>query len=239
MPNSSSSSKPNDSRKTLGLIRSAGYGLLIIFALQLADIFIPAYFMDSDWEMGMVANLIERMPLALIALVLVFFGEMNLRQRWEKWLLWGLSWSTLVASVLFFALVPLSVSSSVKLRSQGSAQVQIDARQQMIQLEELQARVNNATSQEMNALAEALIGQSITLEVNDSQALEEQLLAEIDSAKKQVVAQRESADRSQWLTLQKSALKWSLSAIVSAFLFFSIWHLTDWARQPKPSKPRS
>ena len=223
-------SKMTDSRKTTALIRLSGYGLLFIFAVQLGDIFIPAYFMDPDWELGMVASLLERMPLALIALVLVFFGEMTWRNKWEKRLLWGLSWSTLIVGLLFLSLVPLSVSSSIKLKTETTERTNIEYRQQIAQLEQLQARVENATAQEMDALAAALAGQTTAIEVSDSQALTEQVNAEIQSAQKQLRVQRETVENAQWRNLQKNAIKWSLIAIVSAFLFFSVWNLTAWAR---------
>ncbi|MFE4106724.1 HpsJ-like protein, cyanoexosortase A-associated [Almyronema epifaneia] len=223
-------SRTHDSRKTFALVRSSGYGLLFIFALQLADTFIPAYFMDPDWELSMVANLVERMPLALIALVLIFFGEMSLRKKWEKPLLRGLSWSTLIVGLLFLSLIPLSVSASIKLKTQTSAEVNFEYRQQINQLEQLKTRVNSATSQEMNALAAALATQNSTVEVSDNQTLEEQVLAEIDLAKQQIQAQRDEAELNQWRNLQKNAVRWSLSALISAFLFFSVWNLTVWAR---------
>jgi len=56
--------------------RIAGYGLLGLSLFDIIDIL--SHFGDPGWEFQIVRNLVERAPVPLLGLVLVFVGEKNL-----------------------------------------------------------------------------------------------------------------------------------------------------------------
>lgn len=215
--------------RLFSLLRTVGYGLLLIAIINFVDIFIPSYFTNPNWELNAVGMIIERMPLALIALLLVFYGETDFRQRWEVPILRLLSWFTLIASILFLLLIPLSVSSAIRMNIQNMSQISSGYKQQLEQLEQLEARLSNMTTQEINDLVDAVASQESAPTVTSSEALT-YFKSEIERSREQAQVQREEVQSTQWLNLQKSAIKWSIGACISAVLFFYIWRLTGWAR---------
>ena len=139
-------SSSNNNLWSVSTCRVAGYGLLAIAFFNLVDAFVPFYFSDPEWKLSLVGTLIERMPVALVGAVLVFFGGADYRSRWEKLLLKGLSWATVVAGVLFLLLMPLVVSAAMELDTQRTIQINAQYNQQITQIEQVQAQLNGATS---------------------------------------------------------------------------------------------
>jgi hypothetical protein len=216
---------------SISLCRVAGYGLLIVAFLNLLDVFIPTYFTDPNWKFNTVGTLIERMPLALIGTVLVFFAGGDHRKRWEKLPLKIISWSTLVVGVLFLMLIPLVVKAAMEIDTQNTIQINAQYSQQMIQLEQVQAQINRSSEQQVNSMITVLKNQNSALNINSSSELKRQVTTEVDQARKAALETSKSSQISQRLNLRKSVIKWSLTALVSAFLFFSVWHTTRWVRQ--------
>lgn len=72
-------SESNESHSTHLLFHVIGYGLLLFFLFDIVDLFFPPRFMNPIWEFQTIGALIERVPLPLIGLVLVFYGEKNYR----------------------------------------------------------------------------------------------------------------------------------------------------------------
>jgi hypothetical protein len=225
-------SSNNNNLWSISTCRIAGYGLLAIAFFNLVDAFIPTYFSDPDWKLNTVNTLIERMPVALVGAVLVFFGGADYRSRWEKLLLKGLSWATVVAGVLFLLLVPLVVSAAMQIDTQRTIQINARYSQQMTQIEQMQAQLEQATPAQMSALIEAVQKQTATLKISSAEDLKRQVAKDAEQARQTALANSKAEQMTQRLTLRKSVIKWSLSALVSAFLFFFIWRTTRWARHP-------
>ena len=225
----------NDNLWSTSLFRVAGYGLLAIAIFNLIDAFVPAYATDPNWKFGLVGTLIERMPVALVGFVLVLFNGADYRSRWEQLLLRVMSWLTVAAGILFLLLVPLVVKAGMEIDTQSTIQINTQYNQQMVQLEEIQAKLNSATEQEMAVLLQNLKNQNLVQRFNSPEDLKRQVATEVEQAKKLALENSQSAQGAQRLNLRKSVIKWSLSAIVSAFLFFSLWSMTRWARRPNKS----
>lgn len=213
------------------LCRVIGYGLLAVAFFNVVDIFVPSDFTNSTWQFNTVGTLIERMPVALVGTLFAFWGGTDYRSRWEQFLLRLLSWSTLVIGILFLLLVPLVVRAAMVIDAQNMLQINAQYDQQISQLEQVQTQLNTATGEQVNSLIEILKSQNPSLNINSSGDLQRQVVAEVTRAKKTALANSESNRNSQRLTLRKTVVKWSLSALISAFLFFSIWRMTQWARR--------
>ncbi len=223
-------SSSNNNLWSVSTCRVAGYGLLAIAFFNLVDAFIPAYFTDPEWKLGVVNTLIERMPVALVGAVLVFFGGADYRSRWEKLLLKIFSWAALVAGILFLMLVPLVVNAAMQLDTQRTIQINAQYDQQMTQIEQVQAQLDRATPDQMSTLVEAVKKQTETQSINTAEDLKRQVAKDAEQARQSALANSKATQVTQRLTLRKSVIKWSLSALVSAFLFFFFWHTTRWAR---------
>lgn len=84
------------------LFRLVGYGLLVLALFDFIHILIPLRLMNPMWEFQTTGALVERVPVPLLGLMLVFYGETSSRKRWESNLLKFLSWASLLIGLLFF-----------------------------------------------------------------------------------------------------------------------------------------
>lgn len=206
--------------------RLVGYGLLMLALFDLIHILVPLQLMNPIWEFQTIGGLVERVPIPLLGLMLVFYGEGNYRKKWEIILLKLLSWASLLIGFLFLLLVPLLVVNTSRLNNQVSSQVT----QQLTQLQQLENQVSNGTPQDINELATRL-NQGRPVDIKDPQQLKSRLLSEITKAKNTIQPQTTAALADRRLALLKNAAKWLLGALVSGVLFIYMWNTTRWARR--------
>jgi hypothetical protein len=213
------------------LFRLVGYGLLLFVLSDLIDILLPPRFMDPVWEFQTIGAVVERMPLPLLGFVLVFFGEMNLRSKWETILLKFLSWAALLIGIALFLLIPLGISDTLRINNQNNAQLNAQASQQISQIQQFEEQLNEATENDLENLLTRIETQDSTQEIQSSQELKERLLAETDKAENTLRTQAEATRSNKRLELLKSSVKWNLGALISGILFIRIWQSTRWARR--------
>lgn len=212
----------NNSESGLGsLLRVAGYGLLALSLFDIVDIFVPPRFADPVWEFQMLRSLVERAPIPLLGLVLLFCAERNSR------IFKFLSWASLVVGVLFILLVPLGVSCTFRIDQQNKMQLVNQLSQQTARLQELQAQLSKATTaNEINNILTRLNPQSRLVENNNPVLLKNRLLSEIAKAQKRAKTQTEANQANTRLLLLKNAVKSILGALVSGIVFITIWDKT-------------
>ena len=212
---------------SMTILRSLGYGLLLLAFFDIVEMFVPPNFMNPAWEFQTFGALVERVPVPLIGLVLVFFGEMNSRSQWEFPILKLLSWLTLLFALLFFLLIPLGVGNTLRLNSQSAAQISTLSKQQLSQAEQAEKQLNQATPQQIDNF---LKSQGRSLDGKSPEELKAQVLSKVSQAKKEIKTKAEATQSFQGLNLIKSSVKWNLGALVASGLFISIWKGTSWAR---------
>ncbi|MDF5720970.1 MAG: HpsJ family protein [Rhizonema sp. PD37] len=213
---------------SITLLRILGYALLVLALFDIIEMFIPPNFMNPAWEFQTLGALVERVPVPLIGLVLVFFGELYSRTKWEFPILKVISWLTLLFAVLFILLIPLGIVNTVRLNSQSSTQISTISTQQISQAEQVEKQLNQATPEQINNL---LKRQGRSLDGKNPQELKSELLSEVSLAKTKIKSQAEATQSLQGLNLIKTSVKWNLGALISGALFFIIWKQTNWARQ--------
>ena len=91
------------------LIHLVGYGLLILALLNVLVIVIPVNLFDPDWLLATLEQLTGNMPLNLIALVFVFYGQNLYRGRREQKILRVIHFLCFCYGILFLLLVPLGI----------------------------------------------------------------------------------------------------------------------------------
>lgn len=212
---------------SMSILRSLGYGLLLLALFDIVEMFVPPNFMNPAWEFQTFGALVERVPVPLIGLVLVFFGEMNSRSKWEFPILKLLSWLTLLFALLFFLLIPLGVGNTLRLNNESVAQISTLSKQQISQAEQVEKQLNQATPQQIDNFIKS---QGRSLDGKNPEELKTQALSKVSQAKKQIKTQAEATQSSRGLNLIKSSVKWNLGALVAGGLFISIWKGTGWAR---------
>lgn len=212
---------------SMTIVRVLGYGLLLLALFDIIEMFIPPNFMNPAWEFQTIGALVERVPVPLIGLVLVFFGELHSRTKWEFAILKVLSWLTLVFGILFFLLIPLALTNTIRLNTQSVAQIQTVSTKQASQAEQLEQQVSKASPEQISNFFKS---QGRKIDGKSPDELKNQLLSEVSQAKKQIKTQAQATQSLRGLSLIKTSAKWNLGALVAGTLFISIWKGTRWAR---------
>jgi hypothetical protein len=212
---------------SMTILRVVGYGLLVLAVFDVVEILTPPSFMNPVWEFQTLGGLVEHVPVPLIGMALVFYGEMYARNKREILILKGLSWLTLVFAIIFILLVPLGIIDSVRINKQTTAQIGIISEQQVSKAEQLEKNLNAATPQQIENFLKSR-GQS--LQDTSPEQAKSQLLTQVGKAEAEIKTKAETTESSQKLALLKSSVKWNLGALVSGTIFFMFWRLTSWAR---------
>ncbi|MBW4643965.1 MAG: HpsJ family protein [Goleter apudmare HA4340-LM2] len=209
------------------ILRSLGYGLLLLALFDIVEMSIPLNLMNPTWEFNTFGAIVERVPVPLIGFALIFYGNLYSRGKWELLCLKLLSWLTLFLAVLFLLLIPLGISNTIRLGKQSDFQINTLSQQQISQAEQIEKQVSQATPAQIEIFLKA---QRRTLDNKTNQEKKKQILSEISQAKEQIKTKAQATQSSRNLTLLKSSVKWNLGALVSGVLFFIFWKTTKWAR---------
>ena len=221
--------------RSLGLLHWIGYGLLILLVLDLVALFYPPAFLNPAWEFQLLGQVVERTPVLLLGLVLVFFGERHPRAEWELVALTALSWLTLLVGLVFFLMVPFGLIRTSQLHQQYQQQSTAQVDQQLSRLQALQSQLDDATPAELKSLAGQLPPPEGTIPAvdpnQDLNQARQQLKTRLAENTNKIKLNANVALVSQRQTLLKQSVKWNLGALVSGVLLVGLWKGTVWARR--------
>lgn len=223
---------------SVAIFRLVGYSLLLLALFDALAIFLPWQPNNLPWVFQSTGTLIERVPLLLIGFVLVFAGEGNIRQKWERLTLRVLSWVSLGLGILFLITIPLLLNATVQMSTLADAQVTAQATQQSTQLQKLVEQVNQAGAKDLNSFLDR-VNQQAKAQIKDPQLLKQQLLGEVGAAQKALQVQAESTRSEQRAFLLKEAVKWSAGALVAGGVLIRLWQSSQWARRQQRVKLRA
>lgn len=224
-------SESNEWQTSLLLFHLTGYGLLLFVLFDLIDTVFPPRFMNPVWEFQTIGAVVERVPLPLLGLVLVFYGEANFRAKWEATVLKLLSRASLLVGVLFLLLIPLCVSNALRINGINNNTIATQSTQQMSQIRQLEEQLGKATANDLESLLARINAQGGSPDINNPQELKSRLLTEVNKTEKALNTQAKATRRDKRFGLLKSSLKWNLGALISGVLFIRIWQATHWARE--------
>ncbi|HEY9693941.1 MAG TPA: HpsJ family protein [Oculatellaceae cyanobacterium] len=204
-----------DSSSLLALV---GYSLLGLTLFDILDIFIPPKFLDPAWEFEALGNVIERVPLPLLALGLILYSETKpLRRNF-------ISKLSLVLGLLFFLMVPLFISDTLRLNAQNEQQAAGLFSQQQTQIQQVKSQITNATTApELENLQNLLKLPASNLNSNNPEQLKKQLLAKVAEAENALTVQTQAEQRRSRNVLLKKSLKWIVAALISGFVLITMW----------------
>jgi hypothetical protein len=211
-------------------LRWIGYGLLILSVLDTIVVLIPANFGNRLWELQTIGAIVERVPVPLLAMALIFFGEGYDRRGLENLFLKLLSWACLLLGLVFLLMLPLGIFGTIYVNNQNNQQIDTQAKQQFAQLQQVEERVTKGSPEDLRNLAGELTRLGVPADAENPQQLKNQILSRITPAKERLQTQKAAVQSSQRLGLFKNSLKWLLGALISSVLFFTLWRGTDWAR---------
>ena len=138
-----------------GILRLVGYGLLVMAIIDLLFLLIPPQLMNPLWEFQTMGAIVERIPVTLLGVVLVYYGEKSDRASIETLLLKILSWLSLVAAIFLLLMVPLSITNSFRIYYQQNATVNAQTVSQKDAIQKFKEELEAANSK-------AEIGESST-----------------------------------------------------------------------------
>ena len=211
-------------------LRWIGYGLLILSVLDTIATLIPANFGNRLWELQTIGAIVERVPVPLLAMALIFFGEGYDRRDLENLFLKLLSWVCLLLGLVFLLMLPLGIFGTIYVNNQNNQQITTQANQQLAQLQQVEERLSKGSPEDLRNLAGELTRLGVPANTDNPQQLKDQILSRITPAKERLQTQKAAVQSNQRLGLFKNAVKWLLGALISSVLFFTLWRGTDWAR---------
>ncbi|MEM6753105.1 MAG: HpsJ family protein [Cyanobacteria bacterium P01_C01_bin.38] len=219
---------------SLSIIRWIGYGLLILALFDLIEMFIPARFMNPNWEFQTIGALVERVAVPLIGFAFVFLAGLNERGNKEGIILKFLSWLTLLLGVIYFLIVPLGVINTARIYKQQQDQITVRLRQQQSVIKQVKKNLDGpVTEAQMQQLLASLNGGSAP-EIKSPEELQQakqQLSTFINKGESELETQVQTARSNQRINLLKKSIKWNLGALIAGALFITIWRSTAWARR--------
>lgn len=223
-------------QSSLRLFHMIGYGLLLFVLLDIIYIFFPPHFMDPIWEFQMLGAVVERAPLPLLALVLIFYGETNLRARWEKNVLKLLSRFSLLVGLLFLLLILLGIGDAIRIYNINNKQINEQLVQQQSKIQQFEDKLLKAKDHELEDIIKRVNTENGSFEIKDAQQLRVSLLTEANKSERNLKIQAEATRKTKNNALIKSSVKWNLGCLIAGDLFIRVWQATRWARGPSKQK---
>jgi len=216
------------------LARVAGYGLLVMSFVDFLYVLIPPDLMDPVWEYQFAGDLVKLIPVPLLALVFVFWGEASDRQKAERSLLQFLSWLTLLFSVVLFLLIPLTLANTMRIHRYNNEQINTQVTQQQQQIDATRSQLERATPEQLQQLVPVPDenGQLPQVPGSPEQA-KAQILDSLTKSRDQAASQAQQARANVRQNLIKNTLKLTTESLIGSLLFFYTWLVTRWARHPK------
>jgi len=211
-------------------LRWVGYGLLLFALVDTFQVLYPLQLTNPAWELQTMGALVERLPVPLLGLVMVFFGEDYNRTGLEGIFLKLVSWLCLLLAILSLLLVPLGVTNTLRLNNQNNQRIEAQAQQRLAELEQIETQVSQGSSGDLINLAEELNRLGLPVDVSNPDGLKSDILSRVATAKERLPGQSEATRNNQLQVLLKNSVRWNLGALIASVLFFYIWRGTYWAR---------
>ena len=219
---------------SLPIIRWIGYGLLILALFDVIEMFIPARFMNPNWEFQTIGALVERVAVPLIGFAFVFLAGLNERGNKEGIILKFLSWLTLLLGIIYFIIVPLGVINTVRIYKQQQEQITVRLQQQKSVIEQVKKTLDSPISETQMQQILARLNGGRAPEIKNPQELEQakqQVSTLVNKSESELQTQVQTARSNQRMNLLKKSVKWNLGALIAGALYITIWRNTNWARR--------
>jgi len=240
-PKGNAFSNANEDERRLALdarIRSVftlmGCGLSISALFDVIAIFSGADFGNPAWEFQLMGDLVERLPVPLMGMGLIYFGEVGQRgRRWVK----ILPWASLLAGALFLLLIPLGLSATKRLNDQQNLQISTQVKQSLDQIDTRRTQLNKVKPEDLDRAFAVLSRQGKLPGVQNAQKLKSTLFTELANAETQVQKNADETRNRFKNTLVRNAVKWSFGALVGGIVFILFWRITTQPLDKTPRRP--
>ncbi len=214
---------------SVALVRLAGYALVLFAGLDFIHLLIPLRLANPGWQFQLAGAFVERLPIPLLGLALLFYGERSERSVAESLLLKGASCLTLTLAVACLFVIPLAALNTHRLDGAIAWQIQTQADEQLARLQNFKGRLTEASAPgEIERLFSAQATQTGTPDLSDPDKLKQKTLENLAETERNLLSRAETARSEQRLALYKNSVKWNVTALLAAVLFLRIWQITRW-----------
>lgn len=215
-----------------GILRLVGYGLLLMAMVDIFFLVIPPQLMNPAWEFETMGTIVERIPVTLLSMVLIYYGERSDRAPIENLLLKITSWISLIAAILLLVMIPLSINNGFRIYQQQTAQINSQFVMQKDNIAAYKEQLNSASSTEdIQNILQQQAKQKIQIPDSvNSQKLKTDILEKLQNEQETIDSQVKSYKNQKRTLIVKKCLRWNLGGLISSILFFLIWRSTGWAR---------
>ncbi|MEM9509783.1 MAG: HpsJ family protein [Cyanobacteria bacterium P01_E01_bin.35] len=215
-----------------GILRLVGYGLLLMAVVDLFFLVIPSQLMNPLWTFQTMGSIVERIPITLLGMVLVYCGVQSDRAPIETKILKFLSWFSLVAAIFLMLMIPLSIYNSWQIYNQHSATANAQFVSQKDLLQQFKAQLEAAKSKdEIGMILQQQANQKFNIPDSvNTQELKQSIIATLKNNQDSLTSQAQAFRAQKRSLLLKKCLKWNLGALIASILFFLIWKSTGWVR---------
>lgn len=219
-------------QKTMMLSRKIGYALLMLCTIDLLYVLIPPELLNPVWEYQTIGDLVKLVPVPLLALMLIFYGDTALRSKPERLALTILSWATLGVGIIFLLLIPLTVSDAVRIHSFNNNQISTQVSQQRLQLDATRKQLEKASPEQLRNLVPAPDKNGNLPDIpNTPEQAKTQILNNLNRAKEQAEQQANQARANLRQNLVKNTLKLVAESLIAGCFFIYVWLMTAWTRR--------
>jgi transcriptional antiterminator Rof (Rho-off) len=207
-------------------LRVVGYILVLLAILDAIVSLVPPEFMNPNWEFATIGQFVERSPVSLIGLALVFHRGKHLRGRLEQPLLKPLCGLAIVVGCLYCLSVPLTLGDGVRLQQQAEVQAEQARVQQLAKLKTLKASLGKASPEQLQSVAKGLEAQEVPSLPTTEANLRAELLSRIDAAKDAALGQSAESTRKAQFELRKTVVKWVMGAVLAGIGFIYLGYVS-------------
>lgn len=219
-------------QKTMMLSRRVGYALLMLCFIDLLYVLIPPELMNPVWEYQTIGDLVKLVPVPLLSLMLIFYGDTALRSQLERLALRILSWITLAVGIIFLLLIPLTVSDATQIHRFNNNQITTQVSQQRLQLDSTRKQLEKASPNQLRNLVPVPDKNGNLPDApNNPEQAKSQLLNNINRAKEQADQQAKQARDNLQKNLLKNTIKLVAESLIAGCFFIYIWSMTTWTRR--------
>ena len=217
-------------------LRIVGYGLLILWLIDIAEILYPLQLLNAIWSFQVFGQFVERIGVLSISLCFIFFGEYKARANWELVIVNGLSMLTLALAIAYFLMIPLGITNTIRIANQTDQQISLQLRENIEQLDRLQEEV--ATYSDPKKLEQFIEIGDRFIKRSDAKGssipeLRTEANSQIEKEANEIKLQAQKTRRQRKVNLLKRSLKWNLGALISSVLLLLIWANNSWTNRIK------
>lgn len=215
-----------------GILRLVGYGLLLMAIVDISFLIIPPQLMNPVWEFETMGTIVERIPVTLLGMVLIYYGERSDRAPIETLLLKISSWASLMAAIFLLLMIPLSINNGFRIYHQQNARVNAKFIGQKDTIQQYKEKLDVADSKtEIQNILQQQAKRRIEIPNSvNPQELKTDILQQLEKNQESIDNQVNSFKSQTRTEVLKKCLRWNLGSLISAILFFLIWKSTGWAR---------